>query len=291
MPELKALYQPGTLAEAQSLLEEHGERARPLAGGTSLVLSKSAKVEVLVDLSRVGLDRIEDGPGPGELRIGAMVTCSALRRFLAARPPTALSDAAGSVGSRVLQNHVTVGGNCVMVYAWSDLPVVMLALEGTFEIQRRAAAGEDTRRSLAADAFFSGHPTRSLAEGELVVAVNVPGPGSGQGSAHLKFCRNAADQALASASVRVELDQGVVRQARVVVGAVRGLPQLLSETSDSLLGKEPDAQNLSMAADLAGREAKVSADFKASAEYRTQLVTTIVEDTLSLALSRAGGNQ
>jgi carbon-monoxide dehydrogenase medium subunit len=287
MPELKALYQPGTLAEAQSLLEEHGERARPLAGGTSLVLSKSAKVEVLVDLSRVGLDRIEDGPGPGELRIGAMVTCSALRRFLAARPPTALSDAVGSLGSRILQNHVTVGGNCVMVYAWSDLPVVMLALESTFEIQRRAAA----RRSLAADSFFSGHPTRSLAEGELVVAVNVPGPRSGQGSAHLKFCRNAADQALASASARIELDQGVVRQARVVVGAVRGLPQLLSETSDSLLGKEPDAQNLSMAADLAGREAKVSSDFKASAEYRTQLVRTIVEDTLSLALSRAGGNQ
>jgi len=285
MPELKALYQPSTLGEAQALLEEHGERARPLAGGTSLVLSKSAKVEVLVDLSRLGLDHIEERPDSPDLRVGATATCSALRRHLAGRTPTALSDAAGSVGSRVLQNHVTVGGNCVMVYSWSDLPVVMLALEATFEIQARGGK----RRTLAADSFFSGHPTRSLAEGELLVAVCVPKPTSGQGSAHLKFCRNAADQALASATARVVLEHGVVRQARVVAGAVRGLPQLLSETSDSLLGKEPDDQNLSMAAELAGREAKVSSDFKASGEYRTQLVTALVEDALRVAVSRAGG--
>jgi len=278
MPELKALYQPNTLAEAQALLEEHGERARPLAGGTSLTRSRSAKVEVLVDLSRVGLDRItraDDG-----LHIGAMVRCSQLRRFLQGDPPSALYDAAGAVGSRILQNHVTVGGNCVMVYSWSDLPVALCAMEATFVIQGRG------RRSMAADAFLGAHPTRSLAEGELLVEVVVPPPQAGVGSAHLKFGRNEADQALASASVQVELADGVARQARIVVGAVRGLPQLLMEASDALVGKEPDPQNLSMAAAVAGREAKVSSDFKASGEYRSQLVSSLVEDALQLAMDR-----
>jgi CO/xanthine dehydrogenase FAD-binding subunit len=283
MPELKALYQPGTLAEAQALLEQYGERARPLAGGTSLALSRSSKVDVLVDLSRTGLDGIrldEDG-----LHVGAMATCAGLRRFLSRKPLAggeALGDAAGSVGSRILQNHVTVGGNCVMVYAWSDLPVALLALEGEFVIQ-----GRGRTKKLEAEGLFSAHPTRSLAEGELLVEVIVPATGAGGASAHLKHCRNAVDQALASASVRLELRDGVVRSARVAVGAVRGLPQLLTETSAGLVGKEPDPQSLALAGAAAGREAKVSSDFKASGDFRTQLVAVLVEDALQLAVSRA----
>jgi carbon-monoxide dehydrogenase medium subunit len=284
MPEVKALYQPGTLGEAQALLEEHGERARALAGGTSLVLSRSAKVEVLVDLARLKLDRIEEAADT--LRVGAMVTCSQLRRFLIDRPPTALLDAAGSVGSRILQNHVTVGGNCVMVYAWSDLPVAALALDARFVIQ-----GRGDRRTVDADSFLASHPTRSLAEGELLLDLEVPRQRQGQGSAHLKFCKNAVDQALASASVSVELDQGVVRGARIVVGAVRGLPQVLAEAADTLQGKAPDPGVLELAAGAAAREARVASDFKAGGEFRTQLVQTLVEDALALAVARAGGAQ
>jgi len=194
MPELKALYQPGTLAEAQSLLVEHGDRARPLAGGTSLVLSKSAKVEVLVDLGHIGLDRItrtQEG-----LRVGAMATCSQLRRKLAQDRPTALFDAASSVGTRILQNHVTIGGNCVMVYAWSDLPVAALAMEAGFVIQGRSG-----KQTMAANAFFGAHPTRSLGESDLVLELVLPPALSTTGSAHLKFSKNATDQALASTSV------------------------------------------------------------------------------------------
>jgi carbon-monoxide dehydrogenase medium subunit len=284
MPELKALYQPGTLAEAQALLEEYGERARPLAGGTSVALSRSSKVDVLVDLSRIGLDGIRLDEAGG-LRVGAMVTCAGLRRFLAGQPLAggqALLDAAASVGSRILQNHVTVGGNCVMVYAWSDLPVALLALGGEFVIQGRGA-----RRTLEAESLFSGHPTRSLTEGELLVEVIVPPGRPGVASAHLKHTTNAVDQALASASVRLELQGGVVQSARVVVGAVRGLPQLLDETSDGLVGKEPDPQSLALAGAAAGREAKVSSDFKASGAFRIQLVAVLVEDALQLAVSRA----
>lgn len=283
MPELKALYQPATLVEALALLEEHGERARPLAGGTSLALSKGSKVEALVNLGRIGLDRVtRDGEG---LHIGAMVTCAALRRALSGDPPNAIGDAAGGVGSLILQNHVTVGGNCVAVYAWSDLPLAMLALEASFVIQGQG----DRQRVLPADAFFAEHPTRHLVEGEILVEVTVPEAHLvDRGSAHLKFARNATDQALASASACVKLTEGVIRQARVVVGAVRGMPQLLRETSDGLLGARPDADCLSRAAASASKEAKVSSDYRASGEFRTVLVGSLVEDALQLAVARAG---
>jgi CO/xanthine dehydrogenase FAD-binding subunit len=283
MPELKALYQPATLVEALALLEEHGERARPLAGGTSLALSKGSKVDALVDLGRIGLDRVtRNGDG---LHVGAMVTCAALRRALKDDPPGALGDAAGSVGSRILQNHVTVGGNCVAVYAWSDLPLAMLALEASFVIQGQG----DRRRVLPAESFFAEHPTRHLVEGEILVEVTVPGAHLAKsGSAHLKFARNATDQALASVAVCLELGEGVISRARVVVGAVRGMPQLLRETSDGLLGARPDAEHLARAAASASREAKVSSDYRASGEHRTVLVGALVEDALQLAVARAG---
>ena len=123
MPDLKAFYQPRTLSEAIALLEAHGDRARPLAGGTSLAVSKSPRVDVLVDLGRVGIDRVEDEPDG--VHVGSMTTCTALRRHLAGRPPGALRDALERIASRILQNQITVGGNCVMVFSWSDLPVAL----------------------------------------------------------------------------------------------------------------------------------------------------------------------
>ena len=187
------------------------------------------------------------------------------------------------MGSRILQNHVTVGGNCVAVYAWSDLPVALLALGAGFVIQGASGDG----RTVDAESFFAGQPIRSLARGELLVEVEVPAHGPGVTSAHLKQGRNEADQALASVSVRLGLEAGTIRSARVVVGAVRATPQLLTETSDGLAGKPVDPQNLALAGAAAGREARVSDDYKASGEYRRHLVSVLVEDALQLAVTRA----
>jgi aerobic carbon-monoxide dehydrogenase medium subunit len=280
MPDLKAFYQPRTLPEAIALLEEHGDRARPLAGGTSLSISKSPRVEVLVDLRQLGIDRLEQRE---QLHIGAMVTCAALRRHLATWPPGLLGDAVAKIASRVLQNQITVGGNCVMVFSWSDLPVALWCLGATFVVQR------SLRRELSADAFFAEHPTHVLAEGELLAEVIVPRPQPGEGSAYVKFTRNATDQALASAAALLRLGDGQIQRASLAVGAVRGLPQLLAGAAHHLEGKAPTAELFAEAAAMATSEAKITGDYKASAEYRRQLVSSLIEDGLQLALRRAGG--
>ncbi len=281
MYQVKAFERPQSIAEARSLLLEHGRRARLLAGGTSLALSRSSNIEVLVDLGRLGLGRVEqkeDG-----LHLGAMATCSDVRLHLEGDAPSVISDAAASVGARILQNQVTVGGNCVMVYAWSDLPVACWCVGATFVVQ-----GEAERR-LSADDFFAQNPSRVLGEGELLTEVIVSTPVEGEGSAYLKVTRNATDQSIASAAALVSLDQGVIKRARLVVGAVRAMPQLLASATDLLVGQEPGPELLDAVAKKAAEEVKVMTDFKASADYRRQLVEVLAGDALKLAVERAGG--
>jgi carbon-monoxide dehydrogenase medium subunit len=283
--ELKALYRPRSLPEAIDLLEQHGDRSRPLAGGTALVLGRSPRVDVLVDLALLGLDRIEEREDA--LEIGAMVSCSSLVRYLQHPDrsgwPALLREAATAIGSRILQNHVTVGGNCVMVYAWSDLPVALWCLDASF-----VAEGKAGSRTIGADRFFAEHPSHVLAAGEILTWVRVPRPPRGAGSAYVKVTRNATDHGLASAAAATVVSaEGTILSARIAVGAVRGLPQILTTAAASLIDHAPGPEALAAAGRVAAEEAKVTADFRAGIEFRKDLVSTVVEDALERALARA----
>ena len=280
MKQLTTFLQPGSLEEALAQLREHGDKARVLAGGTALVFAKASPVEVLIDLRCAGMDWIEqrdDG-----LHLGAMASLDALRRHLGDELCAPL-EAAGQAGSRILQNHITVGGNCVQVYAWSDLPVVLLCLGASFVLQ-----GEQ-QRTVDAATLFAQPPSKLLAAGELLVEVVVPRAARGSGSAYLKHIRTDTDHSLASAAASVTVVAGKVAAAAVAVGAVRGRPQLLRGAAESLVGKAPDADALAEAGRLASQEAKVMADYRATSDYRKQLLGVLVEDALVAAVERAGG--
>lgn len=283
MPELNAFLRPGSLDEALALLSEHGDRARPLAGGTTLIFSKSSRVDTLVDLRGAGLDGFSAGDG-GTLELGAMLSLTELARGLERDGgPDALREAATRAGTGVLQNQITVGGNCVQVYAWSDLPVALLALGATFTLQ-----GKGGTRQVTAEELFARAPVRTLEKGELVTAVSVPAVSGG--SAYQKFTRTDADHSLCSVAAKVALDgEGKVAEARVAVGAVRGLPQLLGAAAEVVVGEVPDEATLDAAGDRAAKAAKITADYRATAAYRQQLVATMVADVLGQAVQRAGG--
>ncbi len=285
MPELSAFLRPRSLQEALDLLAEHGERARPLAGGTTLVFSKSSRVDTLVDLRGVGLAEVAAADGGG-VTVGAMTSMTELARYLRANGgPQVLLEAASTAGTQILQNQITLGGNCVQVYAWSDLPVALLCLGGVFTLQ-----GKDGAREVAAEALFARAPVRTLQPGELLTGVAVPAEGEGAGSAYQKFTRTDADHSLCSVAARVALDgDGNIADAAVAVGAVRGLPQLLAPAADAVRGKAPGAAVFDEAGALAAKAAKITADYRATAGYRQQLVATMVSDMLGEAAQRAGG--
>ena len=283
MPEVEAYLRPRSVEEALAAMATHGDRTRILAGGTSLVPGRGGRPVVIVDLRGTGLDRIEvrdDG-----LHVGAMATCSALRRHFCGRFHTAMSDAAGAVGTSVLRNHVTVGGNAVMAYAWSDLPPALLCLGARFVLAWVRAG------VIEAAAFYTEHPTRVLGPGTLLTAAIVPPDGPGQGSAFLKFTRNAGDHAVASMAARLTLADGRIAEARIVAGGMRGLPQDLAAAAGSLVGHAPGPDAFARAGEVASGEARAMEDFKASAGFRQNLAGALAEDALAIAAARATGEE
>lgn len=278
MPEITAYMKPKDINEALLLLREFGDRAKPLAGGTTLILSPLSKVDALVDLSELGLDHIEEQQDG--LHIGAMVTISKLRSFLGGLPRSALWDATTVLGTRVLQNHITVGGNCIMTYKWSDMPVVFLCLNAVFRIE-----GE-TPRVLNADKFFSEHPTRIIKKGELLTEIIVPKFPTLSSSGFIKFSKTKGDHAIASACAFVRFSgNGNIEETRISVGGVSGLPQLIIFSEGLPLSKDA----FSELGEKVSNNVEIFGDFRGSAEYRKFLLKTLVADAIELACSRIRG--
>ena len=130
---LKLFHYPKSVPEACSLLRED-EGAKIIAGGTALALTKLQKVHALVDISRLGLEYIKtetDGK-----HIGATTSAQTLATSVTLRQIAGgiLSTAAAGIGSRPIRNQVTIGGNVVQLYPWSDLPAALIALDATVKI-------------------------------------------------------------------------------------------------------------------------------------------------------------
>lgn len=287
MSSIQTYLRPSSVDQALSMLAEHKERARPLAGGTSLILSRSPNVEVLVDLADVGLDGV-DYKDEGVLEIGAMTSCSHLSAELRKRELDggALGEAVSTLYTPVLRNHITVGGNCVMVYGWSHLPLAMWALGASFVLQ---SDGGETRE-VDADTFFEQHPLRGMECCELLVRIKVAAPEpAGRGSAYLKFGRDKSDEGIASVCVSLQLAEGKISAARIIVGRTRPMPQKLDEVAALLVGRAPEAEAFAEAAEAAAKAVVASDNYLGSAEYRRDVVASLVRDTLAKAAARAGG--
>jgi CO/xanthine dehydrogenase FAD-binding subunit len=284
MKNLAEFRYPESVEAALALLAASPGEARPLAGGTSLVFAADPRTRVLVDLSRAGLQSIKleaDG-----LHLGAMATARAVGRARAVADAglAGLSEAAAACGSRLLQNQITVGGNVVGLYPWSDLPPVLLALGAVARL--RSAAGA---REVSVEELVARHPRRQLQPGELIVEIVVPRAPRYGGSAFLMFGRTAVDYTMCDVAAALELDGGAIKSARVAVGGLRLLPGRLHATEGALVGKQPVEAVFAAAAAAAVAEVEVASDFRASREYRRELCGVLVRRVLQAAAQRAAG--
>ena len=284
MTKLEGFTHPRSVEEALAALAGSPGDARPIAGGTALVPMADRRARVLVDLSRAGLDAVVlEGD---ILRLGATASLDAVARGKAAADAglDALVEATGAAASRRLRNQITLGGNLVGLYPWSD-PVPALVVLGAV-VRVRSAAGT---RDVPIDDFVARHPSKVLQPGELVVEVRVPRAAAHTGSAFLKFARSAVDYTLCDAAAWVRLDGKVVGEARVAVGGLRPLPARLAAAEQALVGKAPDPATLVAAAAAGAAAAEVSADFRVSVDYRRELCGVLVRRVLEAATRRAAG--
>lgn len=274
-PSRFAYHAPRSVDECLALLAEHGEDAKLLAGGQSLVPLMNLRLaapEVVIDLNRVeGLEGVREEDG--RLVVGAMTRHRELASSeLVRRACPLLADAAALIGYPPIRNRGTIGGSLSHADPASELPCVAVALDA--EIVAAHAGG---RRTIAAGDFFVSHFTTALEPTELVVEVRFPRRADGSAWRFLEFARKRGDFALASVAVELSFDGTRVGRARIGVGGVGEHPWRASRAEELLASAEPDDELLGRAAGEAGEQAPGDA-------YRSHLVATLTRRALRGAL-------
>jgi carbon-monoxide dehydrogenase medium subunit len=261
----------GSAAEAISLIGQHGDDAKFLAGGHSLLplmKLRLAQPSVLVDIGRVDdLSYIRDAGD--HIAIGALTRHMDVEKspVLAEHVPL-LAHAAGHVGDPQVRHRGTIGGSIAHSDPASDLPATTLALGATY-----VAQGPNGTREIPAGEFFHGFLQTALEPDEMLTEIRVPKM-NGAGWSFQKFNRRAQDWAIVGvAAWRRNGDSGV---ALVNMGSV---PILASSVSSALAG----GASIADAAEQAAAEAEPQSDLNATPEYRVHLAKVLVRRALEQA--------
>jgi carbon-monoxide dehydrogenase medium subunit len=280
-----------SIEEAVGLLDQHGEDAKILAGGQSLIpliRFRLARPSVLVDINRVpGLEYVQEADGT--LHIGTMTREAELdsSSLIRDRYPI-LYDTSTMVADPVVRNWATVGGNLAHADPANDHPATMLALGA-----RILAVGPAGERELPIEGFFTDMPFETaLHSNEMLKEIRVPAPVQGSGGAYFKLERKVGDYAIAGVAAYITLDgSGNVSYAGIGLTNVGQVPIKARAAEQSLLGKPLDDASIHQAADLAAAASQPTSDTRGPAEYKRDMVRTLTVRALRKALARATGGQ
>lgn len=275
-----------TVEEAISLLESFGEDAKILAGGQSLIPLMSlrmARPAQVIDVKGIGgLSGVRESDG--WLRIGALTKhyeVETLRDIRAACP--VLAEAAKYVGHPQIRHRGTVGGSLCHADPAAQFPTVVAALDGT--VIARGPNGSE--REIAAEDFFLGYLTTSLAENEMVTELRVPKLPQGAGWSFQQVTDVDGAVPIACVAAILQLDAGgSCREARIAVGGVGATPIRAKKAEQSLQGKPVDEESIVAAAELIAGEIEPETDIRFTADYKTAVANTLVKRALREALER-----
>jgi carbon-monoxide dehydrogenase medium subunit len=290
VPEVKPapfeLHRPTTVDQAVGLLTTHGDEAKPLAGGQSLVpvmALRLARFEHLVDLTTVpdlrGVRRDGD-----HLVIGATTTqADVLADPLVAAHAPLVARATAHIGHFQIRNRGTIGGSLAHADGAAEYPATVLALDAGLE-----ATGPAGTRRIPAGAFFLGPFTTALEPDEILTAVRVPVADDRSGFAVEELARRRGDFALAGAVVAVHLDgSGAVDRAALALFGIGSVPVRAAAAEAALLGTPAGAVDPGAVGALAASELDPVGDVHASADYRRSVAGVVVTRALARALEEA----
>jgi carbon-monoxide dehydrogenase medium subunit len=278
-------HRPSSLDEALQILGAHGDDAKVLAGGQSLIpllKLRLGSVGHLVDINRVpGLDGIDEADG--ELRIGALVRHNSLAasEVIAARYPT-IASAAPQVADPLVRNLGTIGGSLAHADPAGDLGSVMLAMGASTVIK-----GPNGERRLPMSEFLVDTFTTALAPDEILTEIRVPMATAPAGGTYLKLERRVGDFATVGVAVHVQMSNGSIGKAGIGLTGV-GLKNLeASDAEASLAGASPSEDAFAEAGRLAAEASNPSSDVRGSAEYKRHMVDVYVRRGLAKAVQMA----
>lgn len=279
-------YAPTSLDEALALLGQHGEDARLLAGGHSLLPALKLRLSTighLIDLGRIP-DLAYIREEQGSLSVGARATHYEVETSTLLRQKCPLlAECAGRIGDVQVRNRGTIGGSLAHADPAADYPAAILALEA--ELRVVSASG---KRSINAADFFVDMLTTSLQPGEILTEVRMAPFAARTGSAYLKAPQPASGFAVVGVAAIVTLDaKGQCAKVRVGVTGAAAKAFRAQDTETALTGKTLDEAVLAQAATQATNGIETTGDIFASAEYRTHLVRVYTKRALVKAVERA----
>lgn len=272
---------------AVALLAEHGAAAKILAGGTDLLVElkhAAHNPEVIVDISR--LDELKNiAIADDGLHIGALATHGDIMQSTVIRDMfPALVEAAHSIGAVQTRNLGTLGGNLITCVPSMDSGPTLMALEASVTVA--SSAGQ---RQMPLASLFVGPRKTSLKPGELLIDIVIPKPNLGKPAAFQKFgLRKGQALALVNVAAAFWVDDGkdAFKAPCIALGAVAPTVIRAPKAEAFLAGRKISAEAMAEAGRIAATEAKPISDFRASAEYRRDLIAVLVKRALANAHAR-----
>lgn len=292
---------PKTLDEALSLLNQYGNRAGLIAGGTDVIVmikQKKMSPDLLISLQAIpGLDQIEHN---GRLRIGPMVTHRAIEKSeLIRKQFSTLADAADVLGSVQIRNVATIGGNIVTAAPSADTAAPLLALAAQVKLK-----SSKTERILPIEQFFTGPGETALQKDEILTEILISQPLPNTGSAYWKHQRRGAlDLPILGVAVLLSLDKATVtcsdlictaspistvlhslegdevfcKEVRIALGVAAPTPMRAMKAENLLRGKKISDELLGEVAEIAAGEAQPRDSIRGEAWYRRDMIKVLVK--------------
>ncbi|MCD6029650.1 MAG: Carbon-monoxide dehydrogenase (acceptor) [Thermomicrobiales bacterium] len=285
-PSTFAYQRADSVAEAVALLTEHGEGAKLIAGGHSLLpimKLRLAEPELLIDIGRIAELRGVRDIG-SEIAIGALTTHHAIATdpLLRERIPL-LADTASRVGDRQVRNRGTIGGALAHADAAADYPAAILALEATI-----VARGPQGERRIPAGEFFLDFLTTALQPDEILTEVRIAPPPAGHGWSYQKLANQASGYALVGVAALVALDDdGVCSDIRIGVTGSAAVAWRPSAVESALRGQKLASEGVAAAATGVMDGIDPLDDLHGSAEYRRRVTDGLTRRAILQAAERA----
>ena len=283
-----AYHAPTSVSEAARLLAEHGDEAKLLAGGHSLIPLMKLRLSepsVLIDLGKIeGMSYIREADGGG-LAIGAMTTYADLQSSdLVQSAAPVLADAAAQVADQQVRNMGTIGGSLSHADPAGDLPAVAIALNAEL-----VTSSTGDHRRISIDDFFVDLLTTALDPNEILNEISIPALAAGSGSAYAKFGNKASHYAIVGIAAVISVDgSGNCSGASIGVTGAGPTASRASDAEAALVGSSLDDAAIDAAAGAAGNGIEFNEDVHASADFRAHLTSVYAGRAIRAAIANAG---
>ena len=277
---------PKSVKEATQLLKKHGERAKVLAGGHSLIplmKLRLAQPNWVIDLRRIG-DLKKVARSGGHLVIGALCTHHDLESSpLIRKACPLLQKAAAEIGDVQVRNRGTIGGSLAHGDPAADYPAAILALEAEMRV-----VSDTKSRIIKASDFFVDLLTTALGPREILTRIRVPVIRNA-GTAYLKLPQKASGFAVVGAAALVKVRKGRFTDVRLAFNGVAVRPYRAAAVEEALRGQKPTGRNIATACSRAAEDVELLGDLHASEDYRAHLATVYGRRAIGAALKAIAG--